>query len=132
MHAAKLTLAASTGISLACWGNRLTILLEKVFGNIYIDKMQAICLLEANYSWLNKFVFAKQMMDKAFEGDIIPVERFAKRGSQATNRVLTSGLFCNIARALHKTAAMNSVDLANCYDAVAHPIASIALQSFKV
>jgi hypothetical protein len=27
---------------------------------------------------------------------------------------------------------MESVDLANCYDAVAHPIAIIALQSFKV
>ncbi len=46
--------------------------------------------------------------------------------------VLTSGLFCDIAPALHKTTAIESVDLANCYDAVAHPIASIALQSFKV
>ncbi len=39
MHAAKLTLATSTGIPLARWGNGLTVLLEKVFGNIYIDKM---------------------------------------------------------------------------------------------
>ncbi len=39
--------------------------------------------------------------------------------------MLTSGLFCN-------TAAIETVDLANCYDAVAHPIASIALQSVKV
>ena len=43
-----------------------------------------------------------------------------------------SGLFCDIARALHRTAAIESVDLANCYKAVAHPIASIALQSLKV
>jgi hypothetical protein len=78
MNAAKLTLAPSTGVPLACWGNRLTFLLEKVFGIIYIDKMQAICLFEVNYNWLNKFVFAKQMMDKAFEGDIIPAEQFAK------------------------------------------------------
>ncbi len=42
------------------------------------------------------------------------------------------GLLCKIVRALHKTAAIESVDLANCYDALAHPIASIALQSFKV
>jgi hypothetical protein len=42
------------------------------------------------------------------------------------------GLFCDIARALHKTSAIESVDLANCYDAMAHSIASIALQSFKV
>ncbi len=55
--------------------------------------MRAICLLEANYNWLNKLVFAKQMMDKAFEGDIIPVKQFAIGGSQATEGVLTSGLF---------------------------------------
>jgi hypothetical protein len=97
MHAAKLTLAASIGIPLVRWGNGLMVLLEKVFGNIYIDKMQAICLLETDYNWLNKFVLAKQMMDKAFEGDIITAEQFAKRGSQATEGVLTSGLFCNIA-----------------------------------
>jgi hypothetical protein len=96
MHAAKLTLVASTGLPLARWGNGLTVLLKKVFGNIYIDKMWEICLLEANYNWLNKFVFSKQMMDKAFEGDIIPAEQFAKRGSQATEGVLTSGLFCHI------------------------------------
>jgi hypothetical protein len=50
MHAAKLTLAAFTGVPLACWGNGLTALLKKVFGNIYIDKMRAICLLEAGYN----------------------------------------------------------------------------------
>jgi hypothetical protein len=59
--------------------------------------MRAIGLLEVNNNWLNKFVIAKQMMDKAFEGDIIPAEQFAKRGSQATKRVLTSGLSCDIA-----------------------------------
>jgi hypothetical protein len=94
--------------------------------------MWAICLLEANYNWFNKFVFAKQMMDKAFEGDIIPAEQFAKRESQATEGVLTSALLCNIFQALHKTVAIDSVDLAYCYDAVAHLIASISLQSFKV
>jgi len=59
-----------------------------VFGNIYIDKMGTICLLEADCNWLNKFVFAKQMMDKAFEENIIPVEQFAIRGSQATEGVV--------------------------------------------
>jgi hypothetical protein len=72
------------------------------------------------------------MMDKAFQEDIIPAEQFAKRGSQASEGVLTSGLFCDIAQALHKTMAIESVDLANCYDAAANLITSIALQSFKV
>ncbi len=72
------------------------------------------------------------MMDKSFQGDIIPVEQFAKRRSHATEGVLTSRLLCDFSRALHKTAAIESVDLANCYDAIAHPIPSIVLQSFKV
>lgn len=59
MHAPKLTLAATTGVPLARWGKGLTVLLENVFGNIYIDKMCAICLLEVDCNWLNKFVFAK-------------------------------------------------------------------------
>jgi hypothetical protein len=132
MHAAKLIVAATTGVPLARWRKGLTVLLEKVFGNIYIDTMCASCLLEVDYNWLNKFVFAKQTVDKAFQEVIIPAEHFAKRGSQVTKGVVTSGLFCDIVQALDKTAAIESVDLANCYDAVAHPIASIALQSFKV
>ncbi len=40
LQAAKLTLAVTTGIPLAWWGNGLTVLLEKVFGNIYINKMR--------------------------------------------------------------------------------------------
>jgi hypothetical protein len=32
MHAAKLTLAASTNVSLACWGNGLMVLLERCSG----------------------------------------------------------------------------------------------------
>jgi hypothetical protein len=101
MHAAKLTLAATMGIPLAQWGNGLTVLQQKIFGNIYIDKMRAICLLEADYNWLNKFVFTKQMMDRAFKEEIIPAEQFAKRGSQATDGVLTFGIFCDIVRAVN-------------------------------
>lgn len=45
---------------------------------------------------------------------------------------MTTSLYSDIVRVMHRTAAIESVDLANCYDAVAHLIASIALQSFKV
>ncbi len=75
--------------------------------------MRAICLLEADYNWFNKYVFAKQMMDRAFSEGIVPAEQFAKRGSQAAHGVLASGLFCDIAQALHKTSTIKSVDLAN-------------------
>ena len=132
LEAAKLSLCARTGIPLDRWGNGLTVLLEKVFGNIFIDKMRAICLLEADYNWLNKLVFAKRMMKRAREEGIVPLEQFAKSGCEAAEGVLATGFFCDIARTLHRTAGVESVDLANCYDSVAHPIANIAMQSFKV
>ncbi len=78
LHTSKLTLAATARIQLAWWGNRLIVLLEKVFGKIYIDKIRAICLLEVDYNWLNKYVFSKCMMDRAFEEDIVPVEQITK------------------------------------------------------
>ena len=74
-------MAAMTGVPLARWGWGLTVLLEKLFGNIlYINKMRAICLLEADYNWLNEYVFAKRMVDRAFSEGIVPAEQLEKRG----------------------------------------------------
>jgi hypothetical protein len=101
LYASKLTLMAKTGIPLVRWSNCLMVLLEKVFGNIYINKMRAICLLEADYNWLNKYVFSKCMMDRTFKEDIILVEQFAKQGSQASEGIITLGHFCDIVRAHH-------------------------------
>jgi hypothetical protein len=98
LEAAKLSLTAATGIPLARWGTGITVLLEKVPGNIHIEKMRAICLIEADYNYLTKFVFAKQMMNKALDAGIVPADQFAKRGSQANQGVVVSGLFCDIAR----------------------------------
>ena len=94
--------------------------------------MRAICLFEADFNYLNKYIFAKQMMNQAFEAGVVPLEQFAKRGSQANQGVTASVLYCDISRTQHRTAALVSADLADCYDSVAHPIVSIALQSFKV
>ena len=132
LEASKLSLAAKTGIPMERWGSALTVLLEKEFGNIYLEKMRAICLLEADFNWLNKLVFAKRMMDQAYDNGLVPVEQFARRGVQASHGVLCKVLFCYMMRALHEMAGIPSVDLGNCYDAVAHPIASIALQAFQV
>jgi len=58
-----------------------------------MKSFRAICLFEADFNYLNKFVFVKQMMDNALNAGIVPAEQFAKRGSQANQGVLTSGLF---------------------------------------
>jgi hypothetical protein len=88
--------------------------------------------MEADFNWLNKLVFAKRMMDQAFNAGNVPLEQFARRGTQAAHGVLCKVLFCDYVWALHIVAGIPSMDLGNCYDAVSHPIACIVLQAFKV
>ncbi len=59
LHAAKLTICAQNGVALAWWGKGLTVLLEKILGNVFVHKLRAICLLEADFNWWNKLIFAK-------------------------------------------------------------------------
>ena len=64
LQAAKLNLAISTGVPLARWCKGITILIEKAPGSTNISSFRAICLFEANANYLNKFVYAKQIMKK--------------------------------------------------------------------
>jgi hypothetical protein len=71
MHAAYLTACARQGIPLARWGIGLTVLLEKTVENNFVHKLRAICLLEADFNWINKIIFAKQMIGSALERNLI-------------------------------------------------------------
>jgi hypothetical protein len=66
MHAAYLTACARKGVPFMRWGIGLTVLLEKVVGNNFVHKLRAICLLEADFNWINKVIFAKRMIGSAF------------------------------------------------------------------
>jgi hypothetical protein len=59
MHTAYLSACAWRGIPLAHWGIGLTVLLEKIVGYNFVHKLRAICLLEADFNWINKIIFAK-------------------------------------------------------------------------
>ena len=78
----KSSLCAQMGTPLARLGRGLTILLEKVMGNNFIHKMQAIYLLEADFNWWNKLIFARQMVEPTVGKNTIPDDVFAKNRSQ--------------------------------------------------
>ena len=78
LHAAKLSICAQNGVALVRWGMGLTVLLEKILGNVFVHKLRAICLLEADFNWWNKLVFAKRMMQQAGQSGGIPQESHAK------------------------------------------------------
>ena len=132
LHAAKLSICARNGVALDRWGRGLTVLLEKIIGNVFVHKLRAICLLEADFNWWNKLVFAKRMMQQAIREGSIPQECFAKKYSHCNHAVLTKQFFCDSSRSLHHPAGLGECDFGDCYDRAAHPPTSIALQSWGI
>ena len=45
------------------------VLLEKEFGEIYFNKMRAICLFEADFTCLQKLIFSKRAVTNVGEMD---------------------------------------------------------------
>jgi hypothetical protein len=108
------------------------VLLEKILGNVFVHQLRAICLLEADFNWWNKLIFAKRMMKQVGQEGCIPQECFAKKHSHCNYAVLTKQFFCDSSRSLHHPAGLGECDFGDCYDRAAHPPTSIALQSWGI
>ena len=108
------------------------VLLKKILGNVFLHKLCAICLLEADFNWWNKLIFAKQMMHQAIKSGSIPQECFAKKNSHCNHATLTKQFFCDSSRCLHHAASIGQCNLADCYDRAAHTPTSVALQSWGI
>jgi hypothetical protein len=132
LHAAKLSACAKKGIPLTQWGVGLTVLLKKTQGNNNIHKMQAIVLLEGNFNCCMKLIFACRMMILAQDKGQIPIKCFAKKGSSCVIAIMTKIMMCDESRTHHHPMCIGGNDFGDCYDRVAHPPASIALQSWGV
>jgi hypothetical protein len=117
---------------LARWGKGLTVLLEKILGNVFVHKLRAICLLEVDFNWWNKLIFAKQMMKQAGREGCIPQECSAKKHSHCNYAVLMKHFFCNSSRSLHYPAGLGGCNFGDCYNRAAHPPTSIAFQSWGI
>jgi hypothetical protein len=62
----------------------------------------------------------------------MPEEIFSERNRMADNGMLSKTLFCNLGRQARAPAAIASVDASNCYDRIAHAMASLVFQAFGV
>ena len=132
LHAAKICEVSRRGVPLARWGVGVTVLLEKIAGVTFVNKLRAICLFEADFNYWTKLVFARRMMKKAREEDGIPDEVYAKKGSHCDDATMSKVFFCDLSRIMRHPAAITEADLGECYDRMAHPPTSIAMQSWGV
>ena len=131
-HALKTTLALRLGIALARWSRGLSVMLEKMFGCTLVTKLRAILLMEADFNAANKIVFGERMMDVVRHHGCMPEEIFSDKGKMADDGSLAKVLFYDIVRQGRISAGLSSIDAANCYDSVAHAVASMVFQAFGV
>ncbi|MEJ2137350.1 MAG: hypothetical protein P8X86_19155, partial [Desulfofustis sp.] len=132
LHALNTTLALKRGFALSRWSRGLSVMLEKMYGCTLISKLRAILLMEADFNFSNKVVYGVRMMDNVRKYGHMPEEIYSEKGKTADDGSLAKVLFYDIARQSRTSAGLSSVDAANCYDSIAHAIASLVFQAFGV
>jgi hypothetical protein len=107
-------------------------MLEKTLGVTLVSKLRAILLMEADFNATNKIIHGNRMMKHVRKHNQMPEEIFSKKNRMADNGTLCKMLFYAIMRQARVPAVIASVDASNCYDRIAHAIASLVFQAFGV
>jgi hypothetical protein len=131
-HAAWVSVVIAHAIQLERWSRGLSVMLEKTLGVTLVTKLQVILLMEADFNATNKIIYGNRMMAKVRGYNLMPEEIFSKQNRMADDGTLSKTLFCNLARQARAPTAIASVDASNCYDRIAHAMASLVFQAFGV
>jgi len=124
----------STGVhdgflSLTRYQVGLQVILEKKAGNIYVDNIWAILLMEGNFKTTMKISIGSCMIKNALSNISILAESY---GSQpectAIQVLLNQEIMANITGQAWMTLAVVKADCLTCYNSIPYPLALIACQ----
>jgi hypothetical protein len=131
-HASKATLLLHHGVVLDRWAQGLLVMLQKMFGCSLIIKLRSILLLEADFNRTNTQVYRIRMLANTRKHNLMSEEIYSKQNRMADNGTLTKVITFDIVRQTRCSAGIALVDADNCYDRIAHAIASLVFQAFGV
>ena len=132
LHALKSTLVINSRTVLDRWARGLSVMLEKTFGCALITKLRSILLMEADFNATNKIVYGNRMLYKVRQNNLMPEEIYSEKNLLADDGTLVKVLFYDIVRQTRLPVGISAVDADDCYDCIAHPIASLVFQSLGV
>jgi hypothetical protein len=132
LQALQATLVVKRGIVLERWSNGLSVMLEKKFDCLLITKLRSILLMEADFNTTNKVIYGVHMLAKVRKYMLMPEEVYSERNYLADDGTLSKVLFYDIVQQLQRPAGLALVDVDNCYNCIAHPMASMVFQSLGV
>jgi hypothetical protein len=107
-------------------------MLKKIFGCSLITKLRSILLMERDFNATNKRIYGIGMMQNVRKYRLLPEEIYSECNRLANDGTLAKVLFYNIVRQTRCPAGLALVDNDNCYNRIAHPIASMTFQAFGV
>jgi hypothetical protein len=99
---------------------------------LLITKLQSILLMEADFNATNKAIYGVRMLANVRKYKLMPEEVYSERNCLVDDGTLSKVLFYDIVQQLRRPAGLALVDADNCYDCIAHPMASMVFQSFGV
>jgi hypothetical protein len=133
VHALFCEITCSTGFSLPRWRKSLIVMLEKVPGNIWVDKLRAILLLEADFNFTNNLIYQFRMVSQAASDGLLQPECMGGiKHSSSETLAICRRLITDHARQQKLSLAIASVDAAQCYDCVGHGPGSLCCQRWGV
>jgi hypothetical protein len=132
LQALQSSLIIKRGLVLGRWAQGLSVMLEKIYGCSLITKLRSILLMEGDFNATNKRIYGIGMLHNVRRYKLLPEEVYSKRNRLANDSTLAKVLFYDIVRQPRRPAGLASVDANNCYDRIAHPIASMTFQAFGV
>jgi hypothetical protein len=117
-----------TGYSPKRWQQGLDVMIEKKVGDIDVEKLRAILLLEPDFNQGNKWL-GKQLMANAEREFLLAPEQYGSRKfHEAINQGLNKVLTFNILGQLNQPGALCSNDAKSCYDRILHVAAALAMR----
>jgi len=88
--------------------------------------------MEADFNATNKTIYGVRMLANMQKYKLMSEEVYSERHRLMEDGTLSKILFFDIACQLHCSAGLASVDANNCYNHIAHPMASMIFQAFGV
>ena len=129
LHASFLYVSLLSSICLNWWTNGLTVMIEKVEGVIWVDKLRSLLLMETDFNSLNKLIFSSRMIKSSEEKDRMPEELFGGWQNVCAQLVVVNRrLIMDTFRQKCHSGAIVGVDTAQCYDSVVHSLSILLCQ----
>ncbi len=96
-------------------------------GVALVNKLRAIFLMEADFNYMNKWVFGYQAINKMYALGYIPGDQYSQTESTAEDARMDNCLAMDISRQLRHPPATMSANADKCYKQINHIIMSLLL-----